>query len=142
MAPTPETPCSAAAAPDPAGDVTVQGSEDRARYQPAHADVDLVAAGLAGNCLALRTAGPLAPGFTIQVTDAGFHKTNISLIGGKLLVTDPTDEDHPARGLPGARAHLDPDGLVIALPITPAGKAEIAIFRTIGGIEYDDEARP
>ena len=118
-------PCAVALAGDPAGDVVVQESEFRARDQAAHAGVDLVGAGVAGalpGACARRVRCRRAS--TVSLRDARNRALEVSVADGRVLVQDTTDEDAAPKPLPGAAAHLDPDGLVVALPVALSGTVD------------------
>ena len=72
-------PCAVTLVADPGGDVVVQESEFRARDQTASAGVDLVGAGAAGRCLAVRSAGPLPARFTVSLLDARNRALQVSV---------------------------------------------------------------
>jgi hypothetical protein len=134
-------PCAAALSGDPAGDVVVQESEFRARDQAANAGVDLVGAGLAGRCLAVRSAGPLPARFEVKLRDAHNRELEVSVADGRAVVLDATDEDEPPKALPGALAHLDADGLVVALPVALSGTVTAMLSIERSEVGYSDEAR-
>jgi hypothetical protein len=134
-------PCAATLAGDPAGDVVVQASEFRARDQAASAGVDLVGAGLTGRCLAVRSAGPLPARFTVSLLDARNRTLQVSVADGRAVVLDTTDEDAASKPLPGAAAHLDPDGLVVALPAALSGAVTVTLALERAQISYGDDAR-
>ena len=105
---TAPAPCAIALAGDRAGDVVVQESDSRARDQVAHADVDLVGLGVSGSCVALRSAGPLPARFEVHLRDDHAHELQVSVVDGRVLVQDATNEDdrpeaHPGRGRPSRR---------------------------------------
>ena len=54
---------------------------------------------------------------------------------------DTTDEDAAPRPLPGAAAHLDPDGLVVALPAALSGAITVTLAVERSEISYGDDAR-
>jgi hypothetical protein len=134
-------PCAATLAGDPAGDVVVQESAFRARDQAASAGIDLVGAGLAGGCLAVRSAGPLPARFTVSLLDARNRTLEVSVADGRVVVLDATDEDAAPKPLPGAAAHLDPDGLVVALPASLTGTVTVRLALERSEISYSDDAR-
>jgi hypothetical protein len=134
-------PCAVTLAGDPAGDVVVQESEFRARDQAASAGVDIVGAGLAGRCLAVRSAGPLPARFTISLLDARNRTLEVRVADGRAVVLDTTDEDAAPKPLRGAAAHLDPDGLVVALPAALSGAVRVALAVERSQISYGDDAR-
>ena len=133
-------PCAVTLAGDRTGDVVVQESEFRARDQAASAGVDLVGAGLAGGCLAVRSAGPLPARFTVSLLDARNRALEVSVAGGRVVVLDTTDDDAAPKPLPGAAAHLDPDGLVVALPVALSGTVKVALAIERSEISYGDDA--
>src|SRR4051812_23364226 len=134
-------PCAVPLAADPPGDVVVQESEYRARDQAASAGVDLVGAGLSGGCLAVRTAGPLPLRFTLSLLDARNRTLEVSVTDGRAVVLDTTDEDAAPEPLPGGAAHLDPDGLVVALPAALSGTVRVTLAVERSEISYGDDAR-
>ena len=133
-------PCAAALAGDPPGDVVVQESEFRARDQAGNAGVDLVGAGLAGRCLTVRAAGPLPARFKVALLDARNRALEVSVADGRVVVQDTTD-DEPPKPLPGAAAHLDADGLVVALPVTLSGTVTVTLGIERSAVSYGDDAR-
>jgi hypothetical protein len=58
-----------------------------------------------------------------------------------VVVLDTTDEDAAPKPLPGAAAHLDPDGLVVALPVALSGSVRVALALERSEISYGDDAR-
>src|SRR3954468_5064316 len=134
-------PCAAPLAADPPGDVVVQESDYRARDQAASAGVDLVGAGLSGGCLAVRTAGPLPARFTLSLLDARNRTLEVSVADGRAVVLDTTDEDAAPKPLPGGAAHLDPHGLVVALPAALSGTVRVTLAVERSEISYGDDAR-
>jgi hypothetical protein len=134
-------PCAATLTGDRAGDVVVQESEFRARDQAASAGVDLVGAGMAGRCLAVRSAGPLPARFTVSLLDARNRTLEVSVADGRAVVQDTTDEDVASMPLPGAAAHLDSDGLVVALPAGLSGPVTVTLAVERSEISYSDDAR-
>jgi hypothetical protein len=134
-------PCAVASAADPRGDVVV-AERDPARDQAAVAGVDLVGAGLTGRCLGVRAAGPLPARFTVALHDASFERElEVAVADGRAVVLDTTDEDAPPKPLPGAAARLDPDGLVVALPVALAGTVSVTLGVERSEVGYSDEAR-
>jgi hypothetical protein len=134
-------PCAVTLAGDDAGDVVVQESEFRARDQASSAGVDLVGAGVAGRCLAVRSAGPLPARFTVSLLDARNRALQVSVADGRAVVLDTTDEDAAPKPLPGAAAHLDPDGLVVALPAALSGTVKVTLALERSEISFSDDAR-
>jgi hypothetical protein len=133
-------PCAVTLAGDPSGDVVVQESEFRARDQVASGGVDLVGAGLAGGCLAVRSAGPIPARFTVSLRDARNRSLEVSVAEGRIVVLDTTDEDAAPKPLLGTAAHLDPDGLVVALPAALTGKVTVTLALERSEISYGDDA--
>ena len=138
---TAPVPCALAPAGDPAGDVVVQESDDRARDQAAHADVDLVGLGVAGSCVALRSAGPLPARFELHLRDDRAHELAVTVTDGRVLVQDASDEDNSLKPIRGVAAHLQPDGLVLALPLILSGTADAMLSVELGDVSYSDDAR-
>jgi hypothetical protein len=138
---TAPAPCAIALAGDPAGDVVVQESDFRARDQVAHAGQDLVGLGVAGSCVALRSAGPLPAGFELHLRDERKHELAVSVADGHVLVQDASDEDHDPKPIAGVSAHLDPDGLVLALPLTLSGTVDAMLSVELDELSYSDDAR-
>jgi hypothetical protein len=134
-------PCAATLAGDPVGDVVVLESDFRARDQAANAGVDLVGAGLAGRCLAVRSAGPLPARFEVKLRDARNRELEVAVADGRAVVLDATDEDEPPKALPGAAAHLDTDGLVLALPVALSGTVTVTLSIERSDVSYSDDAR-
>jgi hypothetical protein len=56
-------------------------------------------------------------------------------------VLDTADDDAPPKPLPGAAAHLDPDGLVVALPVALTGTVSVTLGVERSEVSYGDEAR-
>lgn len=138
---TAPAPCAVTLAGDPAGDVVVQESEFRARDQAGNGGVDLVGAGRAGTCLAVRSAAPLPARFTVSLLDARNRTLEVSVADGRAVVLDTTDEDVAPKPLLGAAAHLDPDGLVVALPVALSGAVTVRLAIERSEISYSDVAR-
>jgi hypothetical protein len=138
---TAAVPCAPAPTGDPTGDVVVQESDHRARDQAAHADVDLVGLGVAGGCVALRSAGPLPARFELHLRDEKAHELAVTVTDGRVLVQDASDEDNGLQPIRGVAAHLDADGLVLALPLTLAGTVHAMLSVELGGVSYSDDAR-
>jgi hypothetical protein len=134
-------PCATALAGDPPGDVVVE-ERDPTRNQAAFAGVDLVGAGLTGRCLGVRSAGPLPARFTVALHDASFKRElAVAVSDGHAVVLDTTDEDAAPKPLSGAAAHLDPDGLVVSLPVALAGTVTVTLGLERSEVSYSDEAR-
>jgi hypothetical protein len=133
-------PCAATLAGDPPGDVVVQESDFRARDQAGNAGLDLVGAGLAGRCMTVRAAGPLPARFEVALLDARNRALEVRVADGRVVVQDTTD-DEPPKPLPGAAAHLDADGLVVALPVTLSGTVTVTLATERSGVSYGDSAR-
>jgi hypothetical protein len=138
---TAAVPCAPAPAGDPAGDVVVQESDHRARDQSAHADVDLVGLGVSGGCVALRSAAALPTRFELHLRDAHAHELAVTVTDGRVLVQDASDADRGLEPIRGVTAHLDADGLVLALPLTLTGTVEAMLSVELGGVSYSDDAR-
>jgi hypothetical protein len=134
-------PCAPSLAGDRAGDVVVQESDYRARDQVAHADVDLVGLGVAGGCVALRSAGPLPARFELRLRDERAHVLAITVTDGRVLVQDAANEANGLKPIRGVAAHLDADGLVLALPLTLSGTVDALLSVELGGVSYSDDAR-
>lgn len=136
-------PCGVALVADPRGDVVVQEASERARDQAAHADVDLTGVGLAGRCLAIRSAGPLPARFEITLRDdrdAPDRELEVAVTDGRVVVLDTTEDDTVPKPLRGAAAHLDPDGLVVALPVTLSGTVQVVLGVDRSQVRYSDDA--
>ena len=114
-------PCAATLAGDPAGDVVVQESEFRARDQAGDAGVDLVGAGLAGRCLAVRSAGPLPARFTVSLLDARNRALEVSVADGRAVVLDATDEDAAPSRCRAPPLTSTPTASCVALPVALSG---------------------
>jgi hypothetical protein len=134
-------PCAVALKGDPAGDVVVQESDFRARDQAAHAGVDLVAVGVSGRCVALRSAGPLPASFEVELRDDRDHELAVTVVDGRVLVQDASDDDAGLKPIAGVAAHLDPDGLVLALPLALSGTVDAMLSIELGELSYSDDAR-
>jgi hypothetical protein len=131
-------PCAVGLRVDPAGDVVVQESEDRARDQRANAGVDLVGFGVAGNCFALRTAAPLPATFEVQL-GGDDRDLRVTVTDGRVLVEDVSGDELP-KPVQGVAAHLDPDGLVLALPFALAAPTRITLEIERDDVSYGDSA--
>jgi hypothetical protein len=141
--PTSTTHRGSALAADPRGDVVVQEASERARDQAAHADVDLIGVGLAGRCLAIRSAGPLPARFEITLRDdrdAPDREVEVAVTDGRVVVLDTTEDDIVPKPLRGAAAHLDPDGLVVTLPVTVSGTVQVVLGVDRSQVRYSDDA--
>ena len=104
--------------------------------------MDLVGAGIAGRCLGVRAAGPLPARFTVTLHDASFERElEVAVADGRAVVLDTTNEDDAPKPLPGAAAHLDPDGLVVALPVALTGAVGVTLGEERSDVRYSDEAR-
>ena len=134
-------PCAVAQRGDPGGDVIVEESEFRARDQAAHAGVDLVGIGVSARCVALRAAGPLPASFEVHLRDERGHDLEVSVADGRVLVQDASDDDDGLKPIAGVAAHLDPDGLVLALPLTLAGTVDAVLGVEVGDLSYGDDAQ-
>jgi hypothetical protein len=131
-------PCAVALAGDRTGDVVVEESDERARNQAAHADVDLVGVGGTGGCVALRSAGVLPAHFDVVLSDDRHHDLAVIVDDGRVLVEDEESEPTP---VPGVAAHLDSDGLVLSLPFALTGTVSVTLGVEIGQVSYSDVAR-
>jgi hypothetical protein len=138
---TAPAPCAIALAGDRTGDVVVQESDSRARDQVAHADVDLVGLGVSGSCVALRSAGPLPARFEVHLRDDHAHELQVSVVDGRVLVQDATNEDEGLNPIRGVAAHLDADGLVLALPLSLSGTVDAMLSVELDELSYSDDAR-
>jgi hypothetical protein len=134
-------PCAVAQKGDRAGDVVVQESEYRARDQAAHAGVDLVGVGVSGRCVAVRSAGPLPASFELHLRDEREHELAVTVVDGRVLVQDASDEDAGPKPIGGVAAHLDADGLVLALPFALSGTVDAMLGIELGELSYSDGAR-
>jgi hypothetical protein len=133
--------CSVATVGDPAGDVVVEESPYRARDQRANAGLDLVALGVADRCVVLRTAGPLPAHFEVYLRGANDREMKVTVADGRVLVEDASDADELPQPLPGATAHLDPDGLVVSLPQPLQRPATVMLGVERDRVIYSDDAR-
>lgn len=134
-------PCAVALAGDRVGDVVVQESDFRARDQAAHAGVDLVGLGASGRCVALRSAGPLPASFEVHLRDERQHQLAVTVVDGRVLVQDDSDDDTGPKPIGGVAAHLDADGLVLALPLALSGTVDAMLSIELGELSYSDDAR-
>jgi hypothetical protein len=134
-------PCGVAQNGDPAGDVVVQESQYRARDQAARAGLDLVGAGVSGRCVALRTAGPLPASFDVHLRDERGHELEVTVVDGRILVEDVSDDDAGPKPIAGVAGHLDADGLVLALPFALSGTVDAMLSIEVGELSYSDDAR-
>ena len=119
----------------------VQESDFRARDQVAHAGVDLVGLGVSGSCVALRSAGPLPARFEVHLRDDRRHERAITVADGRVLVQDAADEAAGLEPIRGVAAHLDADGLVLALPLTLSGTLDAMLSLEVDELSYSDDAR-
>jgi hypothetical protein len=134
-------PCAVAPSRDRTGDVVVQESDFFARDQAAHAGVDLVGLGVSGRCLALRSAGPLPASFEVQLRDGRGRDLAITVANGRVLVQDTADDDDFPQPVRGVAAHLDVDGLVLALPFALSGTVDAMLGIELDDVSYGDDAR-
>ena len=134
-------PCAVAQKGDPAGDVVVQESEYRARDQAARAGLDLVGVGVSGRCVAVRSAGALPASFDVHLRDERGHELDVSVVDGRVLVEDVSDDDAGPRPIAGVAGHLDADGLVLALPFALSGTVDAMLGIEVGELSYSDDAR-
>jgi len=119
----------------------VQESDYRARDQAAHADVDLVGLGVSGGCVALRSAGPLPASFDVHLRDDHGHELEATVANGRVLVQDAADVDAFPQPVRGVAAHLDADGLVLALPLALSGTVNAMLSAELAQVSYSDDAR-
>jgi hypothetical protein len=132
-------PCAVGLRGDPAGDVVVvQESPYRARDQRANAGLDLVGFGVAGGCVALRTAGPLPASFEVQL-GGDDRDLRVTVTAGRVLVEDVTG-DEPPKPVQGVAAHLDPYGLVLSLPFALAAPTRFTLEIERDQVSYGDDA--
>ena len=59
---------------------------------------------------------------------------------GRVVVLDTTEDDIVPKPLRGAAAHLDPDGLVVALPVTLSGTVHVVLGVDRSQVRYSDDA--
>ena len=136
-------PCTAPLVEDPAGDAAIGDSENHARNQAAHADVDLVGAGVAGGCVAVRSAGPLPARFELELYDEKDHSLDVRVADGQVLVQRPAPDDQTDQTpvpVAVAAAHLDPTGLVFLLPSALVGRVSLTLSANRDHLHYFDEA--
>jgi hypothetical protein len=139
-------PAPCAAAPlvaDRAGDVSIGDSAQHARSQGAHADVDVLGAGVSGGCVAVRSAGPLPARFELELYDDGEHRFDVRVTDGRVLVQSPAPDDAADQTpvpVAGAAAHLDPAGLVVLLPSALAGHVTLTLAADRDHLRYFDDA--
>ena len=84
---------------------------------------------------------PLPAHFELHLRDDRAHDLAVTVTDGRVLVQDASDEDSGLKPIRGVAAHLDPDGLVLALPLTLAGTVEAMLSVELGGVSYSDDAR-
>jgi hypothetical protein len=89
----------------------------------------------------LRSAGPLPARFEVHLRDDHAHELQISVADGRVLVQDATNEDAGLKPIRGATAHLDADGLVLALPLTLSGTVDAMLSVELDELSYSDDAR-
>jgi hypothetical protein len=77
----------------------------------------------------------------VSLRDARDRELQVSVADGRAVVLDSTDEDVAPKPLPGAAAHLDADGLVVALPVALSGAVEVTLAVERSEISYSDDAR-
>ncbi|HEX7298376.1 MAG TPA: hypothetical protein VF257_05180 [Solirubrobacteraceae bacterium] len=135
-----QAPCAVAMSRDGQGDVTAQGSDERARDQAAHAGVDMVSVGAAGRCVGLRTREPLPASFTVQLHDTAYHELVVTVTDGRAVVEDTSNGNEEPKILKGLVAHLEADTLVLALPVSFTGRTTVLLDTERAGLSYDDEA--
>ena len=76
-----------------------------------------------------------------DVLDARNRTLEVSVADGRVVVLDTTDEDAAPEPLLGAAAHLDPDGLVVALPAALTGTVTVKLAVERSEISYSHDAR-
>lgn len=126
-------PCSPPMRSDPAGDVTVFGGFAPARRPLEHLDADLVETGRTADCLAIRTAGPLAARFTVLTS-----LLDIVVRDGRVLVTTREGEGTNRLPVAGVVAHLEPSRLVVRLPAKVSPGDGFILRVGPEGASYDD----
>jgi hypothetical protein len=77
----------------------------------------------------------------VSLLDARNRTLQVSVADGRVVVLDTTDEDVAPKPLPGAAAHLDSDGLVVALPVGLSGTVTVTLAIERSEISYGDSAR-
>ena len=91
--------------------------------------------------MALRSAGPLPARFEVHLRDDHAHELQVSVVDGRVLVQDATNEDEGLKPIRGVAAHLDADGLVLALPLSLSGTVEAMLSVELDELSYSDDAR-
>jgi hypothetical protein len=136
-------PCSAPLTADPAGDVSITDSANHARIQAAHGDVDLTGAGIAGGCVAITAAGALPASFDVELYDDRGRRLDVEVAAGRVVVVRPPgddDRDPTPQPVSGIAAHLDPNGLVVAVPPELSGAVSFTLSADRDHERYFDEA--
>ncbi len=136
-------PCAAPLTADRAADVSIGDSANHARDQAAHGDVDVTGAGIAGGCLAITTAGPLPASFDVELYDERGRRLDVEVAGGRVVVVRPPgddDGDPTPQPVAGVAAHLDPSGLVVALPPELTGTVTVTLGADREHLRYFDDA--
>ena len=77
----------------------------------------------------------------MSLLDARNRALEVSVADGRAVVLDTTDDDAGPKPLPGVAAHLDPDGLVVALPVALSGTVTVTLAIERSEISYGDDAR-
>ena len=127
-------PCTAAPVTDGQADVAWNGP-NLARRQQDHLDVDLVAGGVSGNCVMLRTAAPLPGSFTATV---GFDKVEIDVSNGKVVAYRYTDFGEFGDPIPGIAASLAGTDLLVRLPEAISRVEDIELYTPLDDPAYGD----
>lgn len=136
-------PCAAPLEADPPGDVSIGDPGQHARSQAAHADVDVVGAGVAGRCLAVRSGAPLPARFDLEFYDAKGHAFDVGVADGRVLVQSPAPDDSDDQTpvpVAGVAAHVDPTGLVVLLPSALADQVTLTLGVDRDHLRYFDDA--
>lgn len=123
-------PCTVATAPDPAGDVVVERSEQVTRRPGEHLDVDITEAGRSATCIALHTRAPLPAAF--EVAAGAF---TIVVREGRVFIEQGDDALVRVIG-----ASLTADTLVVALPRGLETSCGIELAADVEGVDYGDRS--
>jgi hypothetical protein len=105
------------------------------RHPEEHTDVDLIAAGSAKHCLALRTAAPLPERFDLNLN----NKFEIDVADRKVVVyTDRAGKEVP---LPGISATINGNEFVLRTPFSLAAVSGVELFaNSLVDLAYGDFA--
>ena len=82
-------------------------------------------------------SGPLLA----HLADDRGHDLAITVANGRVLVQNTADDDDFPQPVRGVAAHLDADGLVLALPFALSGTVDATLGIELDDVSYGDNAR-